>query len=99
MLRPPQLGELDAHRAAVIRVAPPNHEPLLLEPVEVPRERGALYPKRLRELVLRPPRLALEIGEDEPHRHRPADLGQGVIEGASDVLRRVSELEADWGAG
>ena len=93
------LRELDADGTPVVRVAPADDEALLLEAVEVPRERGALDVERARELVLRPPLVALQVREDEPRRHRPSDLGEGVVEGAPDVFRRMGELEADGRAG
>ena len=93
VLRSSEVGELDAHGAAVGGISAAYDEPVLLEPVEVAGERGPLDPERTCELVLGPPRFALEFGEDEPHRHRAADLGEGIVECTPDVLRRVSELE------
>ncbi len=99
MLGSSSVRELDADRAAVGRIAAADHEAVLLEPVDMPRERRALDVERARELVLRPPGCALEIRQDEPHRHRAADLGERVVESPSDVLRGVGELEPDRGTG
>ena len=99
VLRPPGVRELDAHRATIARVSPADDEALLLEPVEVARERRSLDVHGPGELVLRPPLVAVEVREDEPHRHRAAHLGERVVERAPDVLGGVSEVEADRGSG
>ena len=79
-------------------VAATYDEALLFETVDVARQRRAFDVERARELVLRPPLLALQVREDEPRRHRAADLGKRVVERAPDVLRRVGELQADRGS-
>ena len=81
-----RVRELDADGAPVVRVAATHDEPLLLETVDVARERRALDVERARELVLRSPLLAFQVGENEPHRHRSADLRERVVERAPDVL-------------
>src|SRR5205814_1672916 len=103
--RPPQrleerlarVGQLDAHGAAVARTADATHEPGLLQTVEMARERGALDADRVRELVLRAPLVRLQRAEDEPDRDRAAGLGETVVEGAADGLRRHGQLEPDGG--
>ena len=57
MLGSPRVRQLDADRTAVARIAAANDEAVLLEPVDVSRERRALDVERARELVLRPPLL------------------------------------------
>ena len=59
------------------------------------RERRTFDVERARELMLCPPLLALQVREDEPRRHRAADLRERVVERAPDVLRGVGELQAD----
>ena len=95
VLRATRVRELDADGAPVVRVAATDDEPLLFETVDVARERRALDVERARELVLRSPLLALQVREDEPRRHRAADLRERVVERAPDVLRGVGELQAD----
>ena len=95
MLRPAGVGELDTDGPPVVRVAPTDDETVLLEPVDVPRQRRPLDVERPRQVVLRPPRGALQVREDEPHRHRATDLRERVVEGTADVLGRVGELKAD----
>ena len=86
VLRAARVRELDADGAPVVRVAATHDEPLLLETVDVARERRAFDVERARELMLRSPLLAFQGGEDEPRRHRPADLRERVVERAPDVL-------------
>ena len=95
VLRPPCVRQLDADSPAVVRIAPAHDEPVLLEAVEVTREGRALDAERSCELVLCPPLLALEVREDEPHRHGAADFREGVVERPPDMLRRVGELKPD----
>ena len=95
VLRATRVRELDADCTPVVRVAATYDEALLFETVDVARERRAFDVERARELVLRPPLLALQVGEDEPRRHRAADLRKRVVERAPDVLRGVGELQAD----
>ena len=98
MLCPAGFRELDADSASVARVPAAHDQAVGLEPVDVPREGGAFDMQRLRELLLCSPGVALEVGEDEPCRQRPSDLGERVVERAPDALGRVGELEADRGS-
>ena len=99
MLGAARVRELDADRTAVAHIAAAHDEAVLLQPVDVARERRALDVESARELVLRTPRCALEVREDEPHRHRAADPGERVVESPTDVLGGMGELEADRGTG
>jgi hypothetical protein len=87
--------ELDAHRATIAAVPHAPNDSILLEPVEVARERGAFDADSAREVELRSPFIRLQRAQDQPHGNGPAGLGQAVVERATNRLRRVGELEAD----
>ena len=87
--------ELDLDGPAVGRIAAPRDETRLLEPVEVTRQRRALDPDRAGEILLCPPAVAPERGEDQPRRHRSARVGERMVERAVDRLRSRNDLPSD----
>jgi hypothetical protein len=87
--------ELDAHRAPIAAVAHAPNDSILLEPVQMARERGAFDADSTREVELRSPFIRLQRAQDQSHRNGAAGLGQAVVESTTSRLRRVGELEPD----